>query len=172
MNTLIDSEKNEAKTFAVAASSEVMESTQANNNTLTVAEVRAHYQGHYANAQERVYGILMLVADILSKADAEFPRNAHTGELRKIVAAGSMFTSEILAEVEKRFAAGGMRYKAQAVKNVLSTYGTEFIAKIQLDKNEDQPRTCDKPRCKWYLIQGQMEVLRDLIETRKGIASK
>ena len=83
-----------------------------------------------------------------------------------------LFTSEILAEVEKRFAAGGLRYKAQAVKNVLSTYGTEFIAKIQLTKTEDMPRTCDKPRCKWYLIQGQMEVLRDLIETRKGIASK
>ena len=172
MNTITETEKNEAKTFAVAASAEVMEATQANNNTLTVAEVRAHYQGHYANAQERVYGILMLVADILSKHDAEFPRNAHTGELRKIVAAGSMFTSEILAEVEKRFAAGGLRYKVQAVKNVLSTYGTEFIAKIQLTKTEDQPRNCDKPRCKWYLIQGQMEVLRDLIETRKGIVSK
>ena len=172
MNTLIDSEKNEAKTFAVAASSEVMEATQANNNTLTVAEVRAHYQGHYANAQERVYGILMLVADILQKKDSEFPRNAHLTALRKTVVGGSTFTAEILAEVEKRFAAGGLRYKAQAVKNVLSTYGTEYIAKIQLDKNEDQPRPCDKPRCKWYLISGQMEVLRDLIEKRKGIVSK
>jgi hypothetical protein len=172
MNILIDSEKNEAKTFALSVSAETMQAVQAANNTLTVSDVRSHFQGHYANAQERVYGILMLVADVLAKHDAEFPRNAHTGELRKIVAAGSMFTSEILAEVESRFAAGGMRYKVQAVKNVLSTYGVEFIAKIQLTKTEDMPRECDKPRCKWYLIQGQMENLRKQIESRKGNVSK
>ena len=172
MNTLIDSENSEAKTFAIAATEETIQGQKAINNTWTVAEVRAHYQGHYVNMSERVYGIIMLVARILEKKDSEFPRNAHTGELRKIVAAGSTFTSEILEQVEIEFASAGLRYKAQAVKNVLSTYGTEFIAKIQLDKNEDQPRPCDKPRCKWYLIQGQMEVLRELIEKRKGIVSK
>lgn len=171
MNTLNKTETNEAKSFAVAASAEVMKSTQTNNNTLTIAEVRAHYQGHYANAHERVYGIMMLVADILFKGDAEFPRNSHTGELRNIVVAGSMFTSDILAAAEARWTAGGRRYKAQAIKNVLSTYGTEYIAKIQLSKTEDQPRDCDKPRCKWYLIQGQMDNLRKLVETT-GVPSK
>lgn len=171
MNTLIESEKNDAKTYAVNASADVIESVCAANNTLMIAGVRAHYQGHYADAKTRVYGILMLVADILRQHDAEFPQHAHTTTLRHIVVAGAMFTYEILAEVEKRFA-GGSRYKVQAVKNVLSTYGNEFIAKIQLDKNEDQPRPCDKPRCKWYLIQGKMEVLRQRIETRGGLVSK
>jgi hypothetical protein len=141
------------KTAAIELSQTVIETSRDINNTLTTAGVRAHYQAHYANAQLDICGILALVKDILRASQAEFPRGIETTELRKIAVAASMFTSEILAEVEKRFAAGGLRYKIQAVKNVLSTYGKDEIGKITLTNSEDKPRDCAKPRCKWYLIQ-------------------
>ena len=160
--------ENEEKAFAVAASDETIEACQAVNNTLTIAEVRPNFQAHYANAQLGVYGIMDLVRDILREAQAEFPRGIEATELRKIAVAASMFTSEILAEVQARFSAGSTRYQVQSVKNCLSTYGGNAIykkgplagkligdgsiAKIWLSNEEDQPRTSPKPRCKWYLI--------------------
>ena len=168
MNTEIE---NNEKALAVAMSAETIEASQAINNTLTTACVRAHFQAHYANAEIDVYGILSLVKDILRDKQAEFPRGIEATALRQIAVAASMFTSEILAEVESRFAAGGLRYKVQAVKNVLSTYGSNktykkgpkagyligdsSIGKITLTNEEDQPRDCSKPRAKWYRIQGK-----------------
>ena len=145
--------ENENKALAVAMAPEIIANCQDINNTLKTAGVRAHFQTHYANAMLDVYGILALVKDILRDKQAEFPRGIEATELRQIAVAASLFTSEILAEVENRFAAGGSRYKVQAVKNVLSTYGKGEIGKITLTNSEDKPRDCAKPRCKWYLIQ-------------------
>lgn len=149
--------ENEEKALAIELSGETIEACQAVNNTLSTAGVRAHFQAHYANAQLDVYGVLALVRDILREAQAEFPRGIETTELRKIAVSASMFTSEILAEVERRFAAGGFRYKVQAVKNCLSTYGKQdgTIASIKLTNEEDQPRECSKPRFKWYRVASQ-----------------
>ena len=132
-------------------SPELLETMQAVNNTLTIADVRPHFQAHYANAQTDVHGILALVKDIL-KEQAVFPRGTENTELRKIVVSAAMFTADILTEVERRFAAGGGRYKIQTVKNVLSTYGKNEIVKVKLSNEEDQPRDCCKPRAKWYLL--------------------
>jgi len=153
-NMNIEIETTEEKAFAVSQSAEIVETCKAVNNTLTIAEVRPAFQAHYANAEIDVCGIMALVRDILRNAQAEFPRNAHTTELVNIVIAASMFTSEIVAEVEKRFAAGTTRYKVQSVKNCLSTYGKAdgTIAKVQLTSAQDQPRKCSKPRCKWYRV--------------------
>jgi hypothetical protein len=158
MNTEIES-KNEEKALAVSMSAEIVETCKAVNNTLTIAEVRPHFQAHYANAQLDVCGIMALVRDILREAQAEFPRGIEATELRKIAVAASLFTSEILAEVQSRFAAGSTRYKVQSVKNCLSTYGKQdgTIGKIQLTNGEDKPRNCAKPRCKWYRIAKQGE---------------
>lgn len=149
--------ESDEKAFAVSQSAEIVANCKDINNTLATAEVRAHFQAHYANAELDVFGILALVKDILREAQAEFPRGIEGTELRQIALAASMFTSDILREVESRFAAGGFRYKIQAVKNCLSTYGKGQIGKINLTNAEDQPRECDKPRCKWYLIAKQGE---------------
>jgi hypothetical protein len=158
MNTKIET-KNEEKAAAVNMSPEVLETMRAINNTLTVAEVSPYYQAHYSNAQIDVHGIMALVRDILRAAQAELPRGIENTELRQIGIASALFTSEILAEVENRFAAGGLRYKIQAVKNCLSTYGNHdgTIGKIKLTNTEDHPRKCAKPRCKWYRIQSKGE---------------
>ena len=154
MNTKIENQ-NEDKALAIALSDETIEACRAVNNTLTTAEVRPHFQAHYANAKLDVCGIMALVRDILRDKQAEFPRGIENTELRKIAIAASLFTSEILEEVKVRFAAGSTRYKVQSVKNCLSTYGKKdgTIGRIKLTNVEDQPRECSKPRCKWYRIQ-------------------
>ena len=156
MNTKI-SEAEEAKALAIALTDETIETARALNNTLATAEVRPHFQAHYANAKLDVYGIMALVRDILREAQAEFPRGIESTELRQIAVAASLFTSDILAEVQTRFAAGSTRYKVQSVKNCLSTYGKldGTIGRIQLTPSEDQPRPCSKPRFKWYRVQGK-----------------
>lgn len=152
MNSIETIEQNEAKALAISVADETQETMQAVNNTLHVAGTRAHFQAHYSNAKLDIAGLVALVKDILREGQAEFPRNAHDTELRKIVIACSMFTEEIYAKAQERFFAGSDRGKRQAIKNVLSTYAKGQIAKVKLSPKEDQPRTSDKPRCKWYLI--------------------
>ena len=144
----------ETQQGAIDMSSVVVENCMAINNTLAeTKKVTGFYGTHYANAELDVCGIVALVQDILRENDAVFSRGIENTELRNIGIAASMFTSDIIAKVQERFASAGMRYKAQAVKNVLSTYGKDSIAKIQLTNNEDKPRPCSRPRAKWYLIQ-------------------
>lgn len=152
MNTEI---KNEAKAEAIALTEETIEACKAVNNTLTVAEVSPFFQAHYANAQIDVYGVMGLVRDILREAQAVFPRGIEATALRKIAVSASLFTSEIIDEVQRRFAAGTTRYQPQSVRNCLSTYGKQdgTIGKIDLTPKEDQPRKCKMPRSKWYLVQ-------------------
>lgn len=153
MNTETIEAKNETKALAVSLSAEIVETCKAVNNTLETTEaVTPFYGAHYANAQLDVCGIVALVEKVLRDNQAVFPRGIEATALRKIAVAASMFTSEVVEAVKVEFAAAGMRYKAQAVKNVLSTYGKGRIAKIRLTPEEDQPRTSDKPRAKWYLI--------------------
>jgi hypothetical protein len=153
MNIETNTENETPQALAIALTGETLEASQAINNTLTITEqVKPVFMAHYANAKLDVCGIIALVSDILREGQAEFPRNAHETELRKIVVAASMFTSEIFAQVQARFTAGSTRYPLQTVKNVLSTYAKGTIAKIKLTNQEDKPRNCAKPRCKWYLI--------------------
>lgn len=152
LNTEIE---NEAKAEAIALSDETVEACKSVANTLTIAGVSPFFQPHYANAKLDVCGIMALVRDILRDKQAEFPRGIEGTALRGLAIAASMFTSEIIAEVQVRFAAGTTRYKAQSVRNCLSTYGKldGTIGKIDLTPGEDQPRPCKIPRSKWYRVQ-------------------
>jgi hypothetical protein len=151
MNDTLNTETQQA---AIELSVVVVENSMAINNTLAeTKKVTGFYGTHYANAELDICGIVALVKDILRENEAVFSRGIENTELRAIGIAASMFTSDIVQAVNTRFASGGMRYKPQAVKNVLSTYGKLEIAKIQLTNAEDKPRPCSKPRAKWYLIQ-------------------
>jgi hypothetical protein len=149
MNTTID---NETKAEAIAKSSEIVQTSQDINNTLEVQGTRAFFGTHYANAELDVFGIVALVKHVLRENDSVFGRGIEKTELRQIAVAGSMFTNDIVAAVGTLFANAGMRYKPQAVKNVLSTYAKGEIVKIALSNSEDKPRPCSKPRAKWYLV--------------------
>src|SRR5271169_1338433 len=100
----------EEKAIAIEMSDATVETCKAINNTLTTAEVRPHFQAHYANAKLDVCGIMALVRDILRDKQAELPRGIEGTALRHIAIAASLFTSEIIAEVQIRFAAGSTRY--------------------------------------------------------------
>ena len=145
---------NDIAAHAIAMSDTCVEaSVDLNNCLVETGKVKAHYGAHYANAAIEVCGIVALVMDVLRDKQAVFPRHLEQlEEARPAVIACSLFTSDIVSEVQKRWP-NNLRYKPQAVKNVLSTYGKQFIVKVQLTKEEDTPRPCSKPRAKWYLIQ-------------------
>jgi len=149
MNTTID---NETKAAAVAMSGEIVQTSQDINNTLETQGTRAFFGTHYANAELDVFGIVALVKHVLRENDSVFGRGIEKTEFRKIAVSGAMFTSQIVEAIGTLFANAGMRYKPQAVKNVLSTYGKGEIIKIKLSNAEDKPRPCSKPRAKWYLV--------------------
>ena len=158
-------QSNEAATLAISLSPEIIQASKDINNTLeTTKAVSVRFGTHYANAADGVTGIMALVKQILKDNGAELPRTIEDDGFRNIAVACSMFTQDIIAEVAKRHE---WRYKAQAVKNVLSTYckaggphaikGQGDIVKIQLSNNEDKPRPCSKPRAKYYLILKKVE---------------
>jgi hypothetical protein len=143
---------NEAKAAAIAMSGEIVSASMDINNTLKTQGTLAFFGTHYANAELDVFGIVSLVKLVLKENDAVFGRGIENGDLRGIAIASAMFTSQIIEAVKVHFAAAGLRYQPQAVKNVLSTYAKGEIVKIQLSNNEDKPRPCSKPRAKWYLV--------------------
>ena len=149
--------ENEAKAEAIAMSEDTIDACKSVANTQTIAGVSPFFQPHYANAKIDVYGVMGLVRDILRVAQAEFPQGIEGTALRHLAIAASLFTSEIIAEVQIRFSAGTTRYRPQSVRNCLSTYGKldGTIAKIDLTPEEDQPRHCKIPRSKWYRVQGK-----------------
>jgi len=144
--------ENEIKAEAIAKSAEIIQTSRDINNTLETQNTRAFFGTHYANAELDVFGIVALVKHVLRENDSVFGRGIEMTEFRQIAVASSMFTSEIIAAVGTLFANAGMRYKPQAVKNVLSTYAKGEIVKIALSNSEDKPRPCSKPRAKWYLV--------------------
>lgn len=164
MNTTI--ETNEAAAAAIAESNVIVQtSMDINNNLETTGQVKPFFATHYANAELGVCGIVALVKLILKENDAVFGRGIENSDLKHIAIATAMFTADIIEAVKLKFAAAGMRYKEQAVKNVLSTYAKGDIVKIQgvghpirIDNDDDKgkfydfPRPCSKPRAKWYLV--------------------
>ncbi len=146
--------KNETQA-AIAMNREVQSNCQDINNVLTTSgKVKAVFHTHFECMETGECGIADLISRILREREASFPANVEQTELRSIAIAGSMFTSEILAEVQSRFSAGSIRYPLQTVKAYLSVFMRKQgkVGKIQLSNSEDSQRECCKPRCKWYLI--------------------
>ena len=148
---------------AIALNPETMQAARDLNGTLTQSgAIRNVFFAHYADMSTGESGIADLICLILREHDAIFPKGVESTELRPIAVAGSMFTSEILAEVQARFTAGSTRYPLETVKHYLSTTLREgkaqagpvaIVGKIQLQGCEDSNRTCRRPRCKYYLIK-------------------
>ncbi len=153
--------KNETTTEqanAIGMSREVLANSQDINNVLSTSNVvKAVFHTHFVSMEQDLAGIADLISAILREREAVFPLSvsAPDNALRPIAIAGSMFTHEIMAEVQNRFAAGSKRYPLQTVKNYLSTYMPKAgkVGKIQLKGHEDTSRPCPKPRCKWFLAQ-------------------
>ncbi len=153
------------KAMAIELSQDTLSNMQDINGTLTVGSISAIFQAHFADMRTGEVGIADLICKILKDNESIFPAGSADSELRPVAISGSMFTCEILAKVQELFTAGSTRYGEKSVKAYLSAWlqGNEKmsnrnahparIGKIQLKGIEDQPRPCNRPRCKWYLLQ-------------------
>jgi len=152
MKTIISPEQNEAAAFAISLSAQTIESCKAINNTLeTTSKVKAFFGAHYANAEIDSFGVMGIVCEVLTECEAVFARNIEETDLRNIAVAIAPTTDRIIELAKPKFAIAGLRYKPQAIKNILSTYGTKEIHRIKLTNSEMVHGS--KCRSKWYLIQ-------------------
>jgi hypothetical protein len=63
----------------------------------------------------------------------------------------AIYTTDIHDQVRKRFTAQTTRYPQQSIKNCLvEMRKAGEVGKIKLSTEEDSPRDCPRPRCKWY----------------------
>ena len=145
--------KNNLSETAIRLCDTVVENGKDANNVLTSVGVSPVFQTHVVNVETGKHGIKHLIAEILTAAEAVFPEGAENGELRPIVLASAMLASEVKDEVERRFSAGSTRYPYSTVHQYLSVFMVKekMIAKVQMTKDEDQPRPCYKPRTRYYL---------------------
>jgi len=128
---------------------------QDTNNVLTTNNVSPMFQGHVFNMVTGEHGIENLIISILRQNNSILPKGIENSNLRNVAIASAMFASDIMAIVESYFTAGSTRYRYETIHQYLSVFmfrkGT--IGKIKLSNNEDKPRSCFKPRCKWYLVE-------------------
>jgi hypothetical protein len=149
---------------AIALNREIVSGSQDINNVLTTSNVVSPlHHAHYVNMQSGNNGIDSLIAEILTENEAIFPANIDKNvEFRKIAISASMFTCEIVNEVQNRFTAGTKRYPKETIEAYLSVWMTRKesfckfkVGKIKLTSKEDASRECNRPRFKWYLIDSK-----------------
>ena len=141
---------------ALGMSDEILANSQTLNSFLTSSgQVKAVFHTHYVNMEKNLCGIEDLICSILTENDSYFKKNIEATGDRHLAIIGSMFTSDIVKEVQNKFTAGSVRYPAQTIKASLSVFMFKKgkIGKIELSGLEDKTRTSCKPRCKWYLIK-------------------
>lgn len=156
----------QAAMAAIAFSATLMDNSRDANQFYTTSKVvRATFHNHFVDMANGLTGVQDLIVDILEKNNSVFPAKVLALEkdengieqphaLLPIAKAGGMFTEDIMAEVQRRFAAGSIRYPLQTVKNYLSTdmFRAGIVGKIRLTKFEDSARKCLRPRNVWFLI--------------------
>ena len=150
-------EKN-AVSSAISMQSEILESEKDINNVLSTSkQVGPLFHTHYVNMTSGKNGIETLITEILTDCQAIFPQDIENTEFRKIAIAASLFASDIISEVQARFASGSIRYPYETIHQYLSIFMFRKgkVGKIKLTNNEDSDRTCCKPRTKWFLIQSK-----------------
>jgi hypothetical protein len=152
---------------AISLNREIVNASMDINNVLTTSKkVSPLLHAHYTNMENGKNGIAALIIEILTANDAVFPASYdetlkshyNNHEMRNIIIASSMFTRDILNEVENRFTAGSCRYPLKTVETYLSVFMVRksIIGKLKLSKNEDKenrPKDWSKPRAKWFAIE-------------------
>ena len=108
-----------AKAMAIELSKDTLSNMQDINGTLTVGSISPVFQAHFADMRTGETGIADLICKILRDNESIFPAGSADSDLRPVAVAGSMFTSEILAQVQLLFTAGSTRYGEKSVKTYL-----------------------------------------------------
>ena len=133
---------------------EVGQNCQDINHVLTGCGVKPHVQTHWTDTTTGQGGLALLIEQILRSAGAEFVAGIEQSPLRTVAICSSLYTEQIIALVQAKFAGGSSRYPDQSVRNYLSTYMTKsgLVGQIKLTNKEDRERSCCRPRTKWYLV--------------------
>jgi hypothetical protein len=148
---------------SIALQRELLGNVQDINNVLTSSEnVSPLFHGHYFNMENGKHGIETLITEILTENESILPSAINTGAkahyehnaLRQVAIASSMFTCDIINEVQSRFSNGSNRYPYTTIHQYLSIFmfRSGKVGKIKLSNSEDKNRPCFKPRVKWFLI--------------------
>jgi hypothetical protein len=147
--------KNIEKQNAVSLGRELLSTAQDTNNVLTTATVPSIFQGHYFNLETESHGVIALITEILTEHEAIFPLGVESTEFRKTALATALTAEDIMSEIQNKFTAGSTRYPYETIHQNLSIvmFRSKKVGKIRMTNAEDKPRPCNKPRCKWYLVQ-------------------
>ena len=141
---------------SIALQGEILNGSMDINNVLTSAHnVKSCFHTHYVNMETAKHGIENLIVAILTERMAIFPKDIQATEFRAMAIATSLFTSEIINEVQARFAAGSIRYPNATIHHYLSIVMTKKgkVSNIKLSNYEDANRSSCKPRVKWFLVE-------------------
>ena len=96
-------------------------------------------------------GLRWLIARILKEAGAEHPK--YNGAFRNVYVATGLTVDEIICKV--RACNGFDKYPDSTIQDnlyvVMQRAGQ--VGKVSRTSREDAKRTCNRPRCVWYLIQ-------------------
>ena len=149
-----------------ALSREIVDTSRDMNNILASAgNVHNYVRAHYVDTAMGTYGIESLISAILKERGAIFPAGIEgkmdengtviNGEFRNVAIAASMFATEVIAAVRDTF--GADRYPDPTIRSYLSHFMTKSgkVGNICLKSAEDCGRPCDKPRTKFYLVEGK-----------------
>ena len=146
LNATVEAKKMQRELLANATDS---------NNVLTTAEnIAPMFLAPYFNMTSGECGIELLIVSILRDNGSTFPSNIASTEFRQVGINGSMYASEIISEVQNRFAAGSTGYPYSTVYAYLCNKENKKksgILAIKLTNSEDKPRPCPKPRQKYFL---------------------
>jgi hypothetical protein len=126
-------------------------------NRVLTQTVDPRYQTHFFDVENGAFGRRGLIRKILKEHGAVWKGGIQSPTDRASAIDASMFTEDILTEVQRRFTAGTTRYPPPSIKACL---GREMlkrneVGRIQLSGGEDVNRRKDRPRprCKWYLVE-------------------
>ena len=122
------------------------------NSVLAGCNVHYLFRGSRVNLETGRNGIRWLIAEILLAAQMGKAYVEYSGNLRKGYLAFSLTTEQICERV--RAINGFDKYTNHTIEQYLSRYMVKDkqVGKIQMTNEEDFDRTCNRPRCKWYLM--------------------
>ena len=158
--TTTASEKENVKAF----SADILSNSIEANSILACGQVKYAFRNHYVNLATDESGIEALLVSIFQNKEAVFALadSQMNSPLRQVVISGSFYSEELHEFVVEIF--GDNRYPLETIRHYLSNLLSRdrklangssvkaIVGKVKLDKTEDLPRPCPRPRCKWFLL--------------------
>jgi hypothetical protein len=142
---------------------EIVEQSTELNELFEEGDVQYAFRTHYVDSVNEVYGLEQMMVVIMTTLGASNPdtdyyraddHHADDHPMRAIAIGNSVYADEIIAMVRATFAGGEERYPNKSIREYLSgKKKMKNVRSIRLTGDEDQPRHCPVPRCKYYIAE-------------------